>query len=335
MALAALVPSFDADPMSDAMAPVVTDDPIVQRHDTYAGAPAPHRRWVRGVRDLAENRLDIDALPWGTPIAVWTVDNDIIAFHVASDDGGSFAARIDDHGVQRWIFDDGTSLDGPMLARPVRYQAISSRIGVREHPIRHRTRFHAGTDYAAPVGTPIRAVANGVVTKAARNWTAGRFVVIAHDDGHETKYLHMDARAPGIEEGVRVRQGEVIGTVGKTGRVTGAHLHFEMRDRWRTPIDPSVARWPAASVVVDPRKLRAFALRQELLLTFRAGGSRDVLHPLIITRDGLWGHSAESDTSHAFLPPFGAVRRHGARARRTPLPARRRGRVILRSGNHR
>lgn len=326
LVLAALAPSLQEARSSDAMTPVVDDAPRIARHDLRVGSGGQQRALVRAVRDLAENRLDVDALPGDTPITVWAVDGDIVSFQIGAADG-AFAARVDAAGAQRWVFDDGTSLDGPVLARPVRYQAISSKIGVREHPIRKRTRFHAGTDYAAPIGTPIRAIADGTVTKAARSWTAGKFLVLRHDDGVETKYMHLDTRAPGLEEGGRVRQGEVIGTVGMTGRVTGPHLHFEMRDRWRTPLDPSVQRYPAATVV-DAGTLRAFSLRQQLLQTFRADGSRDVLHPLVVARDGLQKQASGDAGTHAFLPPLAGLRGPGARARLTPPPSRRRRRAI-------
>jgi hypothetical protein len=335
----AITSSDGAEP-SDPMQPVLEDDPQIVRRELHAGAGGADRKWVRAVRDLTESRIDVDSLPWEAPITVWSVDDEVVAFQVPAQApaelgvhgrrlaGTMFAARIDVNGAQRWIFDDGSTLDGPMLSRPVRYQAISSKIGIREHPIRKKTKFHAGTDYAAPIGTPIRSIADGVIIRSKKTWSAGNFLVIRHDDGHETKYLHMDQKARGMDEGVRVRQGEVIGTVGKTGRVTGPHLHYEMRDQWGTPLDPVEIAYPPAGVVRDEDALRVFALRRDLLELVKADGTRDVLNPLVVTRDGVERHEPIVVERRAFVPCVAPVRGPGARARLTPPPSRRRRRVI-------
>jgi murein DD-endopeptidase MepM/ murein hydrolase activator NlpD len=336
------ITSSDAhDPASsDPMNPVLEGEPEIVRRELRAGAGGTDRKWVRAVRDLVENRIDVDSLPWEAPLTVWSVDDEVVAFelpalapaelgtHGRRVDGTLFAARVDVDGAQRWIFDDGSTLDGPMLSRPVRYQAISSKIGIREHPIRKKTKFHAGTDYAAPIGTPIRSIADGVIIRSKKTWSAGNFLVIRHDDGHETKYLHMDQKAKGTNEGVRVRQGEIIGTVGKTGRVTGPHLHFEMRDRWGTPLDPVEIDYPAAATIEDERALRVFALRKELLGLVKADGTRDVLHPLVVAREGVEDHAPLTKERRSFVPCVAPVRGPGARARLTPPPSRRRKRIV-------
>lgn len=320
-------------PPSDPMSPVIHDDPQIVRRDLRAAAGGADRKWVRAVRDLTENRIDVDSLPWDAELTVWTVDDDVVAFELPAPArpelgvhgrrfaGTTFAARIDVNGAQRWVFDDGSTLDGPMLSRPVRYQAISSKIGVREHPIRRKVKFHAGTDYAAPIGTPIRAIADGVIIRSKRTWSAGNFLVIRHDDGHETKYLHMDQKAKGTDEGVRVRQGEVIGTVGKTGRVTGPHLHFEMRDANGTPLDPIEVTWPASDVIRDEEALEKLALRRELLNTIRADGSRALFHPLIVRRAEIERRIPDVQERRGFIPAVAPVRGPGARARLTPPPS--------------
>ncbi len=334
------ITASDGKAPSDPMTPVLESDPHIVRRELRAGAGGTDRKWVRAVRDLTENRIDVDSLPWEAPITVWSVDDEVVAFEVPAQapaelgtherrlEGTLYAARVDVNGAQRWIFDDGTTLDGPMLSRPVRYQAISSKIGIREHPIRKKVKFHAGTDYAAPIGTPIRSIADGLIIRSKKTWSAGNFLVIRHDDGHETKYLHMDQKARGTDEGVRVRQGEVIGTVGKTGRVTGPHLHFEMRDRWGTPLDPVEIAYPASGVVSDEDALRVFALRRDLLKLVKADGTRDVLHPLVVTRESVEHHEPVVVERRAFVPCVAPVRGPGARARLTPPPARRRRRVV-------
>jgi murein DD-endopeptidase MepM/ murein hydrolase activator NlpD len=313
--------------------PVVDDGPRLVRRELVAAAGGSQRRYVRAVRDLVENRFDVDALPWNAPITVWTVEDEIIAFDVTSPAGARlFATRLAtlQAGVasERWVFDDGTSLDGPTLSRPVRYHAVSSRIGRREHPLRKQVRFHAGTDYAAPIGTPVRAVADGVVTKADRNWTAGNFIVIRHDDGAETKYLHLHARARSAVPGARVRQGEVIGAVGKTGRVTGPHLHFELRTAWKAPLDPVIALWPAGEHIADEGRLRALRLRRDLLRTWLADGSRALFDPLLRAPLGLADEPLLEPDRRALLPPLAPLRGRAAHARLLPPPTRRRRRGV-------
>ena len=113
------------------------------------------------------------------------------------------------------------------LKAPVKYSRISSRYNLRRfHPVLKRRKAHLGTDYAAPYGTPIYAVADGVVTKASYTRGNGRYVKIKHDKTYQTQYLHMQKIAKGIKPGVHVKQGNVIGYVGSTGLATGPHVCF-------------------------------------------------------------------------------------------------------------
>lgn len=113
------------------------------------------------------------------------------------------------------------------LKSPVKYSRISSRFNPRRfHPVLKRVKAHLGTDYAAPYGTPIYAVANGVVTKASRTKGNGNYVKIRHDKVYETQYLHMRRFAKGVTPGIQVKQGQVIGYVGSTGLATGPHVCF-------------------------------------------------------------------------------------------------------------
>ncbi|MCB0640400.1 MAG: peptidoglycan DD-metalloendopeptidase family protein, partial [Phaeodactylibacter sp.] len=112
----------------------------------------------------------------------------------------------------------GRPMKKTFLKAPVKYSRISSRYNMnRFHPVLKRRRPHLGTDYAAPYGTPIYAVADGTVTTAGYTNGNGRFVKIRHDKTYETQYLHMQNFAKGIKGGVKVRQGDVIGYVGSTG----------------------------------------------------------------------------------------------------------------------
>lgn len=113
------------------------------------------------------------------------------------------------------------------LKSPLKYSRISSRYSLKRlHPVLGYHKAHFGTDYAAPAGTPIMTVADGVVTEAARKGGNGIYVKIRHDQTYETQYLHMRGFAKGIKKGTRVSQGQVIGYVGSTGLATGPHVCF-------------------------------------------------------------------------------------------------------------
>lgn len=118
------------------------------------------------------------------------------------------------------------TLDRKPLA--FRQARISSRFGWRRHPILKDRRLHSGVDYAAPKGTKIYASGDGVIRKAQYSGGYGNMVIIRHNSEYSTGYGHMNGFAKGIRPGVRVKQGQVIGYVGSTGRSTGPHLHFEV-----------------------------------------------------------------------------------------------------------
>lgn len=122
---------------------------------------------------------------------------------------------------------DGKPMKSSFLKSPVKYSRITSRFNLRRfHPVLKRTRPHYGTDYAAPYGTPIYAVGNGVVSRKGYGRGNGRFIKIKHDDTYATQYLHMQKFAKDIEVGTPVKQGQVIGYVGSTGLATGPHVCF-------------------------------------------------------------------------------------------------------------
>lgn len=123
------------------------------------------------------------------------------------------------------------------LQPPVSGAEVTSYFGMREHPVLGGERMHEGIDLGAPSGTPIRAAADGVVDFANWNGGYGRFVVLQHGKRYSTAYAHMSRFAEGIEPGTTVHRGDVIGYVGSTGRTTGPHLHFELRDNDQ-PVDP-------------------------------------------------------------------------------------------------
>src|SRR5690606_797440 len=140
----------------------------------------------------------------------------------------------------------------------------------RKHPILNTIRAHRGTDYAAPRGTPVRATADGVVTWAARNGSFGKLIVIKHDGNFETKYAHLNGYAERIKEGVRVRQGEVIGFVGTTGNSTGPHLHYEfLVDGVHKDPRTMLGRMPKTFTIDAEEMPRFKAQTEEILQSFR------------------------------------------------------------------
>lgn len=121
--------------------------------------------------------------------------------------------------------EEGQSLRKAFLKAPVEFSRISSRYNLKRfHPVLNRTKAHLGTDYAAPTGTPIVSVGDGVVSKSSFTKGNGKYVKIRHNSTYETQYLHMSRRA--VSVGERVRQGQVIGYVGSTGLATGPHVCF-------------------------------------------------------------------------------------------------------------
>lgn len=122
---------------------------------------------------------------------------------------------------------DGRPMRTTFLAAPLEYRRMSSAFGMRLHPILGIFRRHPGIDFAAPTGTPIRAVGDGAVIKAGFGGGYGRMIEIRHRDGMITRYGHLRGFAMGVREGLVVGQGQVIGFVGSTGLSTGPHLHFE------------------------------------------------------------------------------------------------------------
>jgi murein DD-endopeptidase MepM/ murein hydrolase activator NlpD len=122
----------------------------------------------------------------------------------------------------------GQSARKALMKTPIDGARLSSRFGKRRHPILGYTMMHRGLDFAAPRGTPIMAAGDGVVERAGRYGAYGKYVRIRHNSTYKTAYAHLKGYAKGIRSGKRVRQGQIIGYVGTTGRSTGPHLHYEV-----------------------------------------------------------------------------------------------------------
>lgn len=157
---------------------------------------------------------------------------DAAFFHHGSDDMYAFLFKDKDGEEVGYYDEQARPMKKAFLKAPVKYTRISSRYNLRRfHPIKRRVVPHLGTDYAAPRGTPIYAVASGVITKASRTRGNGIYVKIKHDDVYSSQYLHMNRRAAGITKGTHVKQGRVIGYVGSTGLATGPHVCFRFWKR--------------------------------------------------------------------------------------------------------
>ncbi|MBI5475875.1 MAG: M23 family metallopeptidase, partial [Ignavibacteriales bacterium] len=138
-----------------------------------------------------------------------------------------FAFYFDKEKGESYFDEKGNSLKRLFLKAPLKYSRISSRYSMsRYHPILHRAKAHLGTDYAAPTGTPIMTVGNGVVIEASYTSDNGNYVKVKHNATYTTQYLHMSRFAKGIRQGVHITQGQTIGYVGSTGLATGPHVCF-------------------------------------------------------------------------------------------------------------
>ena len=135
---------------------------------------------------------------------------------------------FDKEGSEGHYDKNGKSVKKALMKTPINGARLSSSFGMRKHPIDGFNKMHRGTDFAAPKGTPIMASGDGIVKKAGWCGGGGNCVKIKHNSTYQTIYAHMSKFARGIKNGVRVKQGQIIGYVGSTGKSTGPHLHYEV-----------------------------------------------------------------------------------------------------------
>ena len=185
---------------------------------------------------------------------------DLYAFHFPDENGGSF-------------FDEnGKSLRGAFLLSPVSTGRITSRFSTaRLHPVSGKYAPHYGIDYAAPAGTPIVSIADGLVQETATHRAKGKFVRIKHSGGYETEYLHMSRFEKGVARGTSVRQGQIIGYVGATGIATGPHVELRLMKNGRF-VDLSKESIRYASFLPSPL-LDCFQERVEIFKEYMATGN--------------------------------------------------------------
>ena len=179
------------------------------------------------------------------------------------------AVRFDGHGYAEYFDQEGKSMRSAFLRAPLAFRRISSVFGMRRHPILGVMRKHAGTDYAAASGTPVRSVGNGVVIFAGRRGGYGNVLEIRHPNGFVTRYAHLRGFARGVSRGARVNIAQTVAYVGSTGLSTAPHLHFEVL---------------ANGMQRDPRVALAQKGGQPVPATYRAAfdSLRDVVSSLFV-----------------------------------------------------
>lgn len=157
-------------------------------------------------------------------------------------------------GGNLWWNEKGESMRKAFLKAPLQYSRVSSGFSyARKHPVTRKVQPHTGVDYAAPTGTPVMTIGDGVVTSVKYEGAGGNTVRIRHNSVYSTAYLHLSKYAKGLKAGQRVKQGEIIGYVGSTGRSTGPHLDFRV---WKngTPINPLTMDSPPAEPIKEENK---------------------------------------------------------------------------------
>jgi len=191
--------------------------------------------------------------------------NDVLfaALTVGGEGKKFYRFQSPDDGIVDYYDESGKSAKKFLVRKPVADGIMRSGFGIRHHPILGYTKMHTGVDWAGPSGTPIYASGNGTVEKAGWESGYGKYIRIRHTNGYETAYGHMSAFARGIEEGQRVRQGQVIGFMGSTGLSTGSHLHYEILVNSRF-VDPMRIKLPRGRVLEGP-VLASFEQERERL----------------------------------------------------------------------
>lgn len=183
---------------------------------------------------------------------------------------GYYAIPFDQGNGLDYFDEDGKSLRKALLKYPIEFTRISSRYsGRRFHPVQKVYKPHLGTDFAAPTGTPIRSVGDGIVLEAQYKRNNGNYVKIRHNATYTTQYLHMSKIASDIKPGVRVRQGQWIGNVGSTGLATGSHVCYRF---WKNGVQVDALRveLPPSEPIVDAYRQSFNQRREEVISQLKA-----------------------------------------------------------------
>ena len=181
---------------------------------------------------------------------------DTVRYAIFTQGGQDFPSIMYDQkdGGNIYWNEKGESMRKAFLKAPLKFSRISSGFSyARKHPVTRRVQPHTGVDYAAPKGTPVMTIGDGVITSMKYEGAGGNTIRIRHNSVYSTAYLHLSGYAKGLKTGQRVRQGQVIGYVGSTGRSTGPHLDFRV---WKngSPINPLKMQSPPAEPVKEENK---------------------------------------------------------------------------------
>ena len=178
----------------------------------------------------------------------------------------------DKKGYKGHYDESGKSVKKALMKTPINGARLSSAFGMRKHPIDGYNKMHKGTDFAAPSGTPIMASGDGIIKRARWCGGGGNCIKIKHNSTYETIYAHMKAFAYGIKEGLRVKQGQIIGYVGSTGKSTGPHLHYEVVKNGKK-INSQKLKLPSGKILknknrklFEVEKIRLDVLKSELII---------------------------------------------------------------------
>ena len=144
--------------------------------------------------------------------------------------------------------ENGKSIKKTLMKTPINGARLSSSYGMRKHPIDGFNKMHRGTDFAAPMGTPIMASGDGIVVKAGWCGGGGNCIKIKHNTVYQTVYAHMSKFATNIKSGTKVKQSQIIGYVGSTGKSTGPHLHYEVIENGKR-INSQTLKLPSGKVL--------------------------------------------------------------------------------------
>jgi murein DD-endopeptidase MepM/ murein hydrolase activator NlpD len=167
---------------------------------------------------------------------------------------------------------NGKSVKKALMKTPINGARLSSSFGMRKHPIDGYNKMHKGTDFAAPMGTPIMASGDGIITRARWCGGGGNCIKIKHNSTFETIYAHMEKFGRGIKEGIRIKQGQIIGYVGSTGKSTGPHLHYEVIKNGKK-INSQKLKLPSGKIlkgnerkIFEVNRIKIDVLRSELIV---------------------------------------------------------------------
>ena len=179
---------------------------------------------------------------------------------------------FDKKGSEGHYDENGRSVKKALMKTPINGARLSSSFGMRKHPIDGYNKMHRGTDFAAPMGTPIMASGSGIIKRARWCGGGGNCIKIKHNSTYQTIYAHMKSFARGIKEGVRVKQGQIIGYDGSTGKSTGPHLHYEVIENGKK-INSQTLRLPSGKILKNKErkifevvKIKLDVLKSELII---------------------------------------------------------------------